>query len=96
MITTLAVISVAATCATIVWLACTLSKELRRKQDEINSLTQTLRKWEDELSTEMPPEFKDWWQNDRAEWPMVATALIRSLKADNERAWDMVLKNKRP
>lgn len=96
MITTLAVISVAATCATMVWLAYTLSKELRRKQDEINILTQTLRKWEDELSTEMSPDFSDWWQNDRAEWPMLTTALIRSLKADKERAWDMALKNKQP
>ncbi len=90
------IISVAATYATMLWLAYTLAKELRRKQDEINILAQTLRKWEDELSTEMPPEFKDWWQNDRAEWPMVATALIRSLKADNERAWKTVLELKKP
>jgi len=80
----------------VVWLAYTIVQELRRKQDEINILTQALRKWEDELSMEMSPEFKDWWQNDRAEWPMLTTALIRSLKADNERAWDMALKNKRP
>ena len=80
----------------VVWLTIALVEELRRKQDEINILNQKLIAWEDELSTEMPPEFKDWWQNDRAEWPMVATALIRSLKADNERAWDMALKNKRP
>ena len=82
--------------ATSAWAVYALAQELRRKQDEINILNQKLIAWEDELSTEMPPEFKDWWQNDRAEWPMVAAALIRSLKADNERAWDMALKNKRP
>ena len=80
----------------VVWLSIALIEELRRKQDEINILNQKLIAWEDELSTEMPPEFKDWWQNDRAEWPSIATALIRSLKADNERAWDMALKNKQP
>ena len=80
----------------VVWLSIALIEELRRKQDEVNILNQKLTSWEDELSTEMPPEFKDWWQNDRAEWPMVATALIRSLKADNERAWKTVLELKKP
>jgi hypothetical protein len=82
--------------ATSAWAVYALVQELRRKQDEINILTQALRKWEDELSAEMSPDFSDWWQNDRAEWPMLTTALIRSLKADKERAWDMALKNKRP
>jgi hypothetical protein len=79
-----------------VWFAYALAKELRRKQDEINILNQKLIAWEDELSTEMPPEFKDWWQNDRAERPLLATALIQSLKADNERAWKTVLELKKP
>lgn len=78
------------------WSVYALYKECRRKQDEINTITQTLRKWEDALSAEMSPNFSDWWQNDRAEWPMLAAALIRSLKADKERAWDMALKKKQP
>ena len=78
------------------WSVYALYKECRRKQDEINILNQKLIAWEDELSTEMLPEFKDWWQSDRAEWPMLAAALIRSLKADKERAWDMALKKKQP
>lgn len=86
----------AANCATMLWSVYALYKECRRKQDEINILNQKLIAWEDEISEVMPDDFSDWWQNDRSEWPMIAAALIRSLKADNERAWDMALKNKRP
>lgn len=86
----------AANCATMLWSVYALYKECRRKQDEINILTQTLRKWEDEISGVMSPDLSDWWQSDRDDWPMVAAALIRSLKADKERAWDMALKNKQP
>lgn len=96
MITAFAFISVAATCATMLWLAYTLSKEISRKQDEISLLAQTLRKWEDELSGVMPPDLSDWWQNDREDWPSIAAAYVRSLKADNERAWKTVLELKQP
>lgn len=77
-----------------IWLSVALTGELRRKQEALDLVTQKLMIWEDELSSVMPPDMKDWWQNDRAEWPMVTTALIRMLKADNDRAWDMAAKNK--
>lgn len=36
--------------------------------------------WEEELSAVMPADFKDWWQNDRSEWPLVARLVIESLR----------------
>ena len=49
-----------------------------------------LAKWESELSKVMPPDFKDWWQNSRDEWPEVARRTIEALKAREEEAWAMV------
>lgn len=79
-----------------IWLAYTLAQELRRKQDEINILNQKLIAWEDKLSDVIPDDFSDWWQSDRAAWPVIAAACIQSLKADNERAWKTVLELKKP
>lgn len=49
----------------------------------------TVEEWERELSAVMPLDFKDWWQNDRHEWPAVAAAVIRSQRADCELGWKM-------
>lgn len=39
-----------------------------------------LAKWETELSAVMPSDFKDWWQNAKEEWPVVARLVIESLR----------------
>jgi hypothetical protein len=52
--------------------------------------------WETELSEVMPKDFKDWHQNDKAEWPLVAKAVIKSLKASEDRAWKMLSDVNRP
>jgi hypothetical protein len=31
-----------------------------------------------ELSAVMPHDFKDWWENSRAEWPLVARMVIEN------------------
>jgi len=46
--------------------------------------------WEEELSKVMPPDFKDWWQNDRSEWPLIARLTIESLREREELAWSML------
>ena len=46
--------------------------------------------WETELSKVMPADYKDWWQNSRAEWPMVARMSIESLRKREQLAWDML------
>lgn len=46
--------------------------------------------WETELSKVMPADYKDWWQNSKEEWPMVARVSIESLQEREQLAWDML------
>lgn len=46
--------------------------------DRIAELESDLATWESELSKVMPPDFKDWWQNSKSEWPLVARLVIES------------------
>ena len=36
--------------------------------------------WEVELSKVMPDDFKDWWENDKSEWPIVARLVIEGVQ----------------
>jgi hypothetical protein len=38
----------------------------------------------------MPPDFKDWWQNSKDEWPEIAAAVITNLRQREEMAWEQV------
>ena len=46
--------------------------------------------WETELSKVMPADYKDWWQNSKEEWPMVARMSIEGLRKREQLAWDML------
>jgi cephalosporin-C deacetylase-like acetyl esterase len=46
-----------------------------------------LKAYDDELSKVMPPDFKDWWQNSKDEWPQIAAAVITNLREREEMAW---------
>lgn len=46
--------------------------------------------WETELSKVMPLDYKDWWQNSREEWPLVARMTIESLREREQLAWEML------
>lgn len=59
---------------------------------EVERLTAKLAKWESELSKVMPPDFKDWWQNSRDEWPEIARFVIQSGRACYVSAWEHVEK----
>lgn len=50
--------------------------------------------WETELSKVMPPDFKDWWQNSKTEWPLVARTVIESLREREDIAWGMLSNTK--
>jgi cephalosporin-C deacetylase-like acetyl esterase len=39
-----------------------------------------LKAYDDELSKVMPPDFKDWWQNSKDEWPEIAAWVITNLR----------------
>lgn len=57
-------------------------------RERIAELEQQLATWETELSAVMPPDFKDWYQNAKSEWPTVACMVIESLRASEAQAWD--------
>ena len=50
-----------------------ISKELER-----------LRRYDKELSSVMPPDFKDWHQNSKEEWPELAAWVIKNLREQQE------------
>ena len=56
--------------------------------DTARELERELTAWHTELSKVMPPDFKDWWENSKAEWPLVARLVIegknRELAAKDE------------
>jgi hypothetical protein len=37
-----------------------------------------LKAYDEELSKVMPPDFKDWWQNSKNEWPEIARWVIET------------------
>ena len=60
-----------------------IGSEVANLRAELANERVKLARWEDELSAVMPPDFKDWWQNSREEWPMVARMVIEG--SDSER-----------
>jgi len=62
----------------------------RRRADEADDARADLAKWESELSKVMPPDFKDWWQNSKAEWPLVARLAIESARKSEGIAWQQI------
>lgn len=49
-----------------------------------------LKRYDEELSAVMPKDFKDWWENSKEEWPIVARGVIESLREREEIAWQQV------
>ena len=45
-----------------------------------------LNAFHDELSKVMPPDYKDWWQNSKTEWPLVARLTIENLREREQSA----------
>lgn len=62
--------------------------------EDPGAVADLLVKWESEISKVMPPDFKDWWQNSRADWPLVTRMVIESLKEREELAWSMALRDR--
>ncbi len=55
-----------------------------------DSVADMLSSWEAELSKVMPIDYKDWWQNSKTEWPIVARMTIEGLRERETIAWDML------
>lgn len=56
------------------------SKDMRQLETELAAAQERIQLWETELSQVMPADFKDWWENSKAEWPVVARIVIESLR----------------
>jgi hypothetical protein len=50
--------------------------------------------WETEISKVMPSDYKDWWENSKDEWPVVARLTIENLREREQMAWDILEKQK--
>jgi predicted transcriptional regulator len=55
--------------------------------EAIKSELARLKRYDEELSSVMPKDYKDWWQNSPEEWPLVAKCSIESLREREELAW---------
>ena len=56
----------------------------------IESELARLKRYDEELSAVMPKDFKNWWENSKEEWPIVARGVIESLREREELAWQQV------
>lgn len=57
-------------------------------RERIAELEQQLAAWETELGAVMFPDFKDWHQNAKSEWPVVTRKVIESLQKREAQAWE--------
>lgn len=64
----------------------TLEQQLEDLQ-KIKSELARLQRYDDELSSVMPEDYKDWWQNSKEEWPLLAKLSIEDHRASEELAW---------
>ena len=54
------------------------------------TLLERLDRYDQALSAVMPPDFKDWWENSKDEWPDVAAGVIENLRKREELAWEQL------
>jgi len=72
------------------------NKELYDNLLKIKLELARLQRYDDELSSVMPEDYKDWWQNSKEEWPLVAKSSIESLREREEIAWEhLAIANKK-
>ena len=55
-----------------------------------SEVAKRLDRYDQALSAVMPPDFKDWWQNSKEEWPDIAAGVIKNLRQREELAWEQV------
>ena len=58
----------------------TFIKKQHFSQQEIRNELNRLRRYDEELTKVMNPDFKDWHQNSKEEWPEVAAFVITHLR----------------
>jgi len=63
--------------------------QLEAENDALRSNSNRAKNYDDQFSKLMPEDFKDWWQNDKSEWPVVAARLLADSRNDASRVWEM-------
>lgn len=53
---------------------------LEKIKSDPENMADLILSYEEELSKVMPLDFKDWWRNDRNEWPLIARLVIENLR----------------
>lgn len=48
-----------------------------------------LQRYDEELSKEMPSDFKDWWENSKEEWPLIARLVLEDRRKNIELSYDI-------
>jgi cephalosporin-C deacetylase-like acetyl esterase len=43
-----------------------------------------LKAYDEEISKEMPKDFKDWWENSKEEWPLIARYVLERRRGEIE------------
>jgi cephalosporin-C deacetylase-like acetyl esterase len=43
-----------------------------------------LKAYDEEISREMPKDFKDWWENSKEEWPLIARYVLERRRGEIE------------
>jgi uncharacterized protein YodC (DUF2158 family) len=71
-------------------------EKLLEQQARAEKAEAELANWHKELSAVMPTDFKDWHQNSKAEWPLVARQVIENLREREKLAWENDLPHLRP
>jgi hypothetical protein len=61
-------------------------ESLEKLGEKIIRLERELNAFHDELSKAMPSDYKDWWQNSKEEWPIVARLTIENLREREQSA----------
>jgi hypothetical protein len=63
-------------------------KEHRDNFLKIKSELERLQRYDDEISKEMPKDYKDWWKNSKEEWPLVARLTLEGRRESIDQLYD--------
>jgi hypothetical protein len=65
-----------------------INKENHENLLLIKSELARLQRYDEELSSVMPEDYKDWWQNSKEEWPLLAKLSIEHARESEQHAWE--------
>jgi cell division protein FtsL len=58
--------------------------------EEIQKQLLRLQAYDDEISKEMPPDFKDWWENSKDEWPLITRLVLEARRGQIDDLYSII------